>query len=121
MGGFKKPAAAPKKDLKKIYGVQMPSTLTKKNDDFAAELQEIQEFSTEVPKGNSQFLGLNYRQANLQEDEYEAIFNKVFKKHANLDEEPEEEPKSKESNRMSMKISGFDDEEYDPSKDESRI
>jgi len=120
MGGFKKKqeSSVVKKDPKKVYGVHMASVKTSKPtmdegfdfDDMAAEYQ------TQIPKANEQFQGLNYHQANFEEDEYEAVFNKIFKKHVNMaqqdaEEEEKEKEKAKQKNRMSMKSFGFDDEE----------
>jgi len=120
MGGFKKKPAEStvvKKDPKKIYGVHMPSFKTAKPTEETFDFDELEaEYSTQIPKANNQFQGLNYHQANFEEDEYEAVFNKIFKKHVNLgqqdaEEEEKEKEKAKQKNRMSMKAYGFDDED----------
>jgi len=111
MGGFKKTMTVPpKKDHKKVYGVHMPSTRFKPTESMTIENEDLQEFSTEIPKPNEQFSGLNFSRASFEEDEYEAVFNKIFKKHAQL-EPIEEENKTKASNRVSMKAYGFDDDD----------
>ena len=122
MGGLKTKQAAQtsvvKKDQKKIYGVHMPSFKTAKPVEEASPFDfddMTAEYSTQIPKANEQFCGLNYHQANFEEDEYEAVFNKIFKKHANLgqtvEEDEKEKEKAKQKNRMSMKAYGFDHED----------
>jgi len=96
----------------------MPSFKTSKpaEEATAFDFDEMTaEYSTQIPKANEQFYGLNYHQANFEEDEYEAVFNKIFKKHANLgqtaEEDEKEKEKAKQKNRMSMKAFGFDEDD----------
>ncbi len=67
-----------------------------------------------IPPPKNNFFGISYVQHETEDDEYEAIFNRIFKKHSlqyQQDDEEEEKQKEKIKNRVFLQPSDFDDGE----------
>lgn len=67
-----------------------------------------------MPQPKNDFKGLNYKEiADYDEEDadYEKIFNKVFKKHAGIDQTEEEEEQKKKSKRISFNITDIEGDE----------
>ncbi len=110
MGGFRsRRNNESEKEKQKIY---FQSISVKPADLIEIGAQEEFEFETEIPKVSEQFRGLNDDTLDFEDDDYESIFNKLFKKKLEGDQD-QEEAKKKESSRISMRSHAFDDDKDD--------
>jgi len=121
MGGVQRPTVV-REPKKKIYGVTMPHAHDTSEDlpiftevkrdfpigNFLSPLVHIED----VPPPKNDFTGVNLlgNAHEEEQEEYENIFNKIFKKHAGI-EQNEVEEKKKESNRIAFGVTSFDDED----------
>lgn len=105
------------------YGIQIgPQRKEQKKErpDISEYFAKETNFQTGIPEANTQLQGLNINGSKYKSDEYETVFNEIFKKYqreANLEDEEKEEEARKKKNRLAMNNKNYEEADEDEDED----